>query len=132
MSRRSRRGRHHGQADTSHQRQVNYRNLKNSLIRQPAFSEDRLEAIHDTALRVIEELGEPVEVGLQGFNTNIRFNDGERVIEADRSLSGPDGEGLLHVVARSSGDEWEISVLELDVDGSGIDLLDESPEPPDL
>lgn len=57
MSRRSRRGRHHGVADTSHKRQVNYRNLKNPLIRQPAFSEDRLEAIHDTALRVIEELG---------------------------------------------------------------------------
>jgi len=57
MSRRNRRGRHHGVADTSHQRKVNYRGLKNPLIRQPAFSEDRLEAIHDTALRVIEELG---------------------------------------------------------------------------
>jgi len=57
MSRRPRRGRHHGVADTSHKRQVNYRNLKNPLIKQPAFSEDRLEAIHDTALRVIEELG---------------------------------------------------------------------------
>jgi len=57
MPRRSRRGRHHGVADTSHHRQVNYRNLTNPLIRQPAFSEDRLEAIHQTALRVIEELG---------------------------------------------------------------------------
>ena len=57
MSRRNRRGRHHGVADTSHQRKVNYRRLKNPLIRQPAFSADRLEAIHDTALRVIEELG---------------------------------------------------------------------------
>jgi len=57
MSRRNRRGRHHGVADTSHQRKANYRGLKNPLIRQPAFSEDRLEAIHDTALRVIEELG---------------------------------------------------------------------------
>jgi trimethylamine--corrinoid protein Co-methyltransferase len=44
-------------ADTSHQRQVSYRNLKNPLLRQPAFSQDRLEAIHDTALRVIETLG---------------------------------------------------------------------------
>ena len=57
MSRRSRHRKHHGVADTSHQRQVNYRNLKNPLIRQPAFSQDRLEAIHQTALRVIEELG---------------------------------------------------------------------------
>ena len=57
MSRRSRRGKHHGVADTSHQRKVNYRSLTNPLLRQPAFSDDRLEAIHDTALRVIEELG---------------------------------------------------------------------------
>ena len=57
MSRRSRRGRHHGVADTSHQRKANYSNLRNTLIRQPAFSQDRLEALHDTALRVIEELG---------------------------------------------------------------------------
>ena len=57
MSRRSRRGRHHGVADISHQRKVNYRQLRNPLIRQPAFSEDRLAAIHDTALRVLEELG---------------------------------------------------------------------------
>ncbi|MCP3880703.1 MAG: trimethylamine methyltransferase family protein [Sulfitobacter sp.] len=57
MSRRSRRGRHHGVADTSHKRVVNYSKLTNPLLRQPAFSEDRLEAIHRTALRVIEELG---------------------------------------------------------------------------
>jgi trimethylamine--corrinoid protein Co-methyltransferase len=57
VNRRSRRGRHHGVADTSHRRQVDYRKLKNPLLRQPAFSEDRLEAIHRTALRVIEELG---------------------------------------------------------------------------
>ena len=57
MSRRTRRGRHHGVADTSHQRVVNYRNLRNPLLRQPVLSEDRLEAIHQTALRVIRELG---------------------------------------------------------------------------
>ena len=48
---------HHGVADTLHKRQVNYRDLVNPLIRQPAFSDDRLEAIHQTALRVVEELG---------------------------------------------------------------------------
>ncbi len=57
MSRRSRKRRQHGVADTSRQRNVNYRNLKNPLIKQPAFSDDRLQAIHNTALRVIEELG---------------------------------------------------------------------------
>ncbi len=38
-------------------RQVDYRHLRNPLIKQPAFSEDRLEALHETALRVVEELG---------------------------------------------------------------------------
>ena len=57
MSTRSRRSKHHGVVDTSHQRKVNYRQLRNPLIRQPAFGEDRLEAIHRAALRVVEELG---------------------------------------------------------------------------
>ena len=59
MSRRSGRRSRSSRASTAltHQRNVNYRNLKNPLIRQPAFSEDRLEAIHQNALRVVEELG---------------------------------------------------------------------------
>ncbi len=39
------------------QRRINYRKLVNPLIRQPIFSDDRIAAVHDTALRVIEELG---------------------------------------------------------------------------
>src|SRR5210317_649066 len=89
MSRRSRRGRHHGVADTSHQRKVCYRNLKNPLLRQPAFSEDRLEAIHDTALRVIEELG------IKVLNANARqyfkqagasVDEESLIVKIDRSL----------------------------------------------
>jgi trimethylamine--corrinoid protein Co-methyltransferase len=57
MSRRLRRGRHHGAADPARRRQVDYRRLRNTLLRQPAFSEDRVEAIHNTALRVLDELG---------------------------------------------------------------------------
>jgi trimethylamine--corrinoid protein Co-methyltransferase len=38
-------------------RPTNYRHLVNRLHRQDAFSADRLEAIHVTALRVLEELG---------------------------------------------------------------------------
>lgn len=57
MSRRSRRGRHHGTPDPTRKRQVDYRRLRNTLLRQPAFGEDRVEAIHRTALRVLEELG---------------------------------------------------------------------------
>ncbi len=38
-------------------RTARYRNLTNSLLRQPAFPDDRVQAIHDTALRVLQDLG---------------------------------------------------------------------------
>ncbi len=49
---------------TSHQdnagstaRQKNYRLLRNPFTPQTVFSHDEIAAIHDTALRVLEELG---------------------------------------------------------------------------
>ena len=38
-------------------RQVDYHNLRNPFVPARAFSDDRVEAIHDAALRVLEELG---------------------------------------------------------------------------
>lgn len=38
-------------------RSLKYRKLVNPLARQPAFSADRIEAIHQAALRIVEELG---------------------------------------------------------------------------
>ena len=38
-------------------RQVDYHNLRNPFTPAPVFSEDRVAAMHDTALRVLEELG---------------------------------------------------------------------------
>ena len=89
MSRRSRRGRHHGVADTSHQRAVNYSKLRNPLIRQPAFSQDRLEAIHDTALRVIEELGIKVlndEARAIFRDAGARVDEATLMVNIDREL----------------------------------------------
>ena len=57
MSRRRQSRRRQGVAHSAHQREVDYAHLRNPLRLQAAFSEDRLEAIHQTALRVIEELG---------------------------------------------------------------------------
>jgi len=58
MTRRNRRGgKTRGDSTKSLKRHIDYKHLKNPLIRQPAFSDDRVEAIHETALRVIEELG---------------------------------------------------------------------------
>ncbi|MBV7393987.1 trimethylamine methyltransferase family protein [Mameliella sediminis] len=53
---RRRRGKRGGEAPTS-RRQVNYRQLTNPFTPQVVFSEDRIAAIHETALRVLEELG---------------------------------------------------------------------------
>ena len=82
MSRRRRGGRHHGVANQAHERKVNYRNLKNTLMRQPAFSEDRLEALHQTALRVIEELG------IRVLNEEARriFRDGGASVEEESMM----------------------------------------------
>ena len=104
MSRRPRGRRHHGVADTSHRRKVNYRNLKNPLLRQPAFSDDRLEAIHDTALRVIEELGIKVlnDAARQYFKqAGASVDEDSQMVKIDRALvaaaleSAP-GEFVLH------------------------------------
>ncbi|MEQ9258025.1 MAG: trimethylamine methyltransferase family protein [Roseovarius sp.] len=38
-------------------RDVNYRQLRNPFPAMPVFSQDRIEAMHDSALRMLEELG---------------------------------------------------------------------------
>ena len=43
--------------DAPPQRQVDYRRLKNPFPPVPVFSEDRVQAIHEAALTVLEELG---------------------------------------------------------------------------
>ena len=66
-------------------RHRNYRALKNPLIRQPAFSDDRVEAIHQTALRVIEELGIRV------------LNDGARRRFKDAGATVHDDSLMVHI-----------------------------------
>ncbi len=89
MRRRSRRRMHHGATDTSHKRQVNYRDLVNPLIRQPAFSDDRLEAIHQTALRVVEELGIKVlndEARSYFQRAGAHVDESSQMVKIDRVL----------------------------------------------
>ena len=57
MNRRTRRSRQRSAVTEAPRRRVDYRRLENTLLRQPAFSADRIEAIHQTALRVLGELG---------------------------------------------------------------------------
>ncbi len=89
MRRRSRRRMHHGVADTSHKRWVNYRDLVNPLILQPAFSDDRLEAIHQTALRVVEELGIKVlndEARSHFQRAGAHVDESSQMVKIDRVL----------------------------------------------
>lgn len=70
-------------------RDVKYSSLKNPLIRQPAFSEDRLEAIHQTSLRIVEELG----IRVLNDDARRRFkqagadvDEASMMVKIDRSL----------------------------------------------
>ncbi|TGT90239.1 MULTISPECIES: trimethylamine methyltransferase family protein [unclassified Mesorhizobium] len=56
-SRRERRRGRTGEAGSESSRKPNYRSLKNPFLPQPIFSDDQVASIHDTALRVLEELG---------------------------------------------------------------------------
>ena len=51
------RRRSRGKATTTPARQPNYRQLRHSFTPQSVFSEDEINGIHHTALRVLEELG---------------------------------------------------------------------------
>jgi len=116
MSRRTRRGRHHGVADTSHQRKVDYRRLRNTLRRQPAFSEDRLEAIHRTALRILEELG------IKVLNASARdyFRGAGADVDEDSQLVRID-RGLVAAALDSAPGEFVLrgAVAEADVSIGG-------------
>ena len=58
MEAQTRRRRRRGEAPPPPpQRPVDYCKLRNPFTPQPTFSEDRIAAIHETALRVLEELG---------------------------------------------------------------------------
>src|SRR6266702_4340981 len=55
--RRERRRGRTGEAGSESSRRPDYRSLRNPFLPQPVFSDDQVAAIHDTALRVLEDLG---------------------------------------------------------------------------
>lgn len=89
--RRSRR-RRGGDAAAPPKRQVDYHNLRNPFPPVPAFSEDRIEAIHETALQVLQELGIKVllpearrlfaEAGAQVDDDSEMVRIGRDIVEA--------------------------------------------------
>ena len=99
MSRRTRRGRAARAAANKPRRNVDYRHLTNPLLRQPAFSDDRVEAIHDTALRVLEELG------IKVLNDEARdiFRNAGAGVEADTQMVRLDRELVEAALASAPG-----------------------------
>jgi trimethylamine--corrinoid protein Co-methyltransferase len=88
---RRRQGRRRGGEDAglSSPRALKYRHLVNPLIRQPALSQDRIEALHETALKVIEQLG------IRVLNAEAReiyraagaeVDETSRMVKIDRAL----------------------------------------------
>lgn len=70
-------------------RAVNYSHLTNPLLLQESFSKDRLETLHQTALRVIEELGIKVlndEARRRFKNAGASVDDDTWMVHIDRNL----------------------------------------------
>ena len=109
---RPRRGRRRA-AEPAAARAVDYRQLRNPFTPVDAFSKDREEALHDTALRVLEELGVKVllpeardlfkaagaRVDLRGLAPTAHLGHGllEGRLEIDVELVGQAQEDPQHV-----------------------------------
>jgi trimethylamine--corrinoid protein Co-methyltransferase len=104
MVRRSRRGGKVRNQPGSLKREVDYKHLKNTLIKQPAFSDDRVEAIHQTALKVLQELGIRVlndEARVIFKSAGAGVDESTQMVHIDRSLieqslNTAPGEFILH------------------------------------
>lgn len=79
--RRERRRGRGGEAEAPRRREVNYRSLRNPFLPQPVFTEDRVVAIHDAALRVLEELG-----------IKVLLPEARRILAAAGAIVDPDTE----------------------------------------
>ncbi len=84
-----RRRRKRGGDTPTAKRHVNYRQLKNPFTPQTVFSEDRVAAIHDTSLRVLEELGIKVllpEARRLFAQAGARVDDDSQMVHIGRDI----------------------------------------------
>lgn len=82
-------GRRRGGSAAAPLRAVDYRSVNNSFMRQPAFSKDRVEAIHSAALKVLEELGVRVlddEARRILHEAGARVDESDQMVRIDRAL----------------------------------------------
>ena len=76
--------------------------------------------------QVIELLGEPIEtVGIMQGSISFSNNDGDADIRIP--IKGPNGEGIIYVLAENRNDVWTYSEQEVRIDQNNevIDLLNE-------
>lgn len=86
-------------------------------------------------------LGMPIETHPLKQQTNVHYVNGQSRAEAAIELDGPKADGVLHLEAVKSNDEWIYEKLEVEVPGQEtIDLMDKvggvrrrelAPPPPD-
>lgn len=68
--------------------------------------------------RVIEALGEPIEVGWLG-ESHVSMNNGQTVVRLGVPLSGPKGKATLRVEAEKADDGWKFQRLAVEVEDGG-------------
>ena len=89
VEQRSTRRRRRAQPRVAVNRAQSYGRLSNPFLRQPALSADRVEAIHDTALRVVQELGIKVlneEARTRFAEAGADVDEATQLVHIDRQL----------------------------------------------
>lgn len=101
-----------------------------------AFWALRNVGVQDEALRlaqsnpaVVEQLGEPLEIGWL-MSGNISFENDSGTADYSIPIIGPDGRGKLFVVAERENGEWTFDELYVLIDGQRIDLASDAPPQP--
>ena len=80
--------------------------------------------------QVREALGTPMESGWS-FQGSVNYDNGNGTASLSLPISGPKGSGTLKAEAtRQSGQPWQYSVLEMQVEGGGSIDLKDAPRPP--
>ncbi len=99
-------------------RVVDYRQLRNPFPPVPVFSEDRVQAIHDSALRVLEELGVKVllPAARQRFEAaGARVDEESEMVFIGRDIVEAALESAPHTIALKAGAPHRDLQLELGV-----------------
>jgi hypothetical protein len=77
-------------------------------------------ALQDEDVKAV--LGEPIEGGFVGSNTEYNYNNGKTSVKMTIPISGPLNSGLINVVGTKVDDEWNYSKLYVDINNEDKDI----------